>query len=313
VNDITVTARTAAGETIKISRPMRFYLNCSIDSPADGLSLTASCGSPLPELAKIEVKSGGSRFFYGIVDEQTATLGAKGCVTAIEARSMAALLLDNEAIPAVYNRPSLSDIIAIHARPYGFGYSGGGVCPGEFTVAKGMSEWEVIDTFCRCVCKAAPRVTGDMTIELSPPGSEAVLISNQKGGVPFLNAKISIVRYAELSAVLYKPDEESGYRCGRVSEEAAKRGITRRRLVSLVGGPPYIKQYGLDAMLEKSAQKGFAISAVLPGLINGLAGRPAEFKDPRLGCHGGLVVSAVKYSLDPTGIKTTITMHKKEA
>lgn len=68
----------------------------------------------------------------------------------IAARSMAALLLDNEAIPQTYAYPSLPLLFERHGKPYGFteweGEPSGFSVP--FTITKGMSEWEVLSLFC---------------------------------------------------------------------------------------------------------------------------------------------------------------------
>ena len=77
-------------------------------------------GQRLPEFHTIQVVKDGAVFFRGLIDEQTILVDGDGAGIEVCSRSMAALLLDNEAIPQTYYVPSTRLIYQRHAQPYGF-------------------------------------------------------------------------------------------------------------------------------------------------------------------------------------------------
>lgn len=91
----------------------------------------------------------GRRVFTGVVDDFACVCGGDGLYLELSGRGMAALLLDNEALPAEYQRATKADIVADHVAPYGIEVAGGGQLPAVsgFTVASGVSEWSVVQEF----------------------------------------------------------------------------------------------------------------------------------------------------------------------
>ena len=67
----------------------------------------------------------GERVFTGVVDEFAVICGRDGLYLELSGRGMAALLLDNEAMPAEYQRCTRADIVAGHVAPYGLEAAGG--------------------------------------------------------------------------------------------------------------------------------------------------------------------------------------------
>lgn len=67
--------------------------------PADSLDVLFLSGINGIEYAEIAVFDGSKCVFRGIVDEQVETISESGIILEINARSLAALLLDNEAMP----------------------------------------------------------------------------------------------------------------------------------------------------------------------------------------------------------------------
>ena len=61
----------------------------------------------------------GERVFTGVVDEYEIALGPSGLTGTVTGRGMAALLLDNEAGTAEYDRAQLEQIVAEYVSPFG--------------------------------------------------------------------------------------------------------------------------------------------------------------------------------------------------
>ena len=91
----------------------------------------------------------GQRVFTGVIDEFGCVCGNGGLYLELSGRSMAARLLDNEAMPAQYQRATCTDIIERHVKPYGVDTVGGQALPAVsgFSVSSGVSEWSVVQDF----------------------------------------------------------------------------------------------------------------------------------------------------------------------
>lgn len=254
---------------------------------------------------------GDELIFEGPVDEQYTALGKNGAFLFIGARSRAAFLLDNEAAPGSYFMPSLADIVRTHCAPYGITeFSGDGKCPGEFTVGKGMTEWDVLERFCRSVAGVFPRITDDGEIDaLGEFSGEAAVISNcLAGGLRFSSAKVIRRGYGVVSEVKYKLDSGDDY--GYVLKNAAQaKGICARRLVNLGGEQEWMREYLIQRRINDSMRDYFRITAVLPGTCLMKIGVPALFSDSVAGEYKNMAVSGIVCRCDGMGVQTTVTLH----
>ena len=116
----------------------------------------------------------GERVFTGVVDEFAVICGKDGLYLELSGRGMAALLLDNEAMPAEYQRCTRADIVAGHVAPYGVEAAGGERLPAVsgFTVASGESEWSVVRRYACYYGGVVPRFDRRGRLVLSPHGDK---------------------------------------------------------------------------------------------------------------------------------------------
>lgn len=114
--------------------------------PADLLKLRFPLSVPWPELARICAYREDRLIFSGVVDEQNTRLAENGLQTELVCRSTAALLLDNEAEPAMLENPSWRVMVRRYAEPLGFTAAGGEApaIKGSFAVLKGESCWAAL-------------------------------------------------------------------------------------------------------------------------------------------------------------------------
>lgn len=300
---MTYTASGPGGE-ILLPAPSAVRFDRDEDAPADGFAGTFPLRPDCGRLTGLSIRDKtGAPVFDGIVDEQERILGAAASVT-LSARSRAALLLDNEALPQNYVNPSLATVFERHVRPYGFsGCAGAGrVFLGTLSVTKGMSEWAAAAAFCNLFLKTTPRVRdGIFDASGSVPDGELLF---GPGGIRFASLTVRD-RYCELFSELYRLGEDGGsYAPAAEDEEARALGVRRRR---------YLSNSGTDAEAVLSAARRKAFEAVLdcPGEIRAepllsvrLAGGPA-------GADGEWRVSSVRYRLDAGGEHTEITLRRK--
>ena len=310
-----IVATDILGNHIELPNPISMEINMAANTPANSLSLTVPCTAPMNELAEISVHIDGKLSFSGIVDEQIMQY-SNGCTLKINARSFAALLIDNEAIPANYHTPSLADIFSIHAQPYGIkGFIGDNkVCTCDFTIKKGVSEWEVIENFCKSVLKTTPSITKDGFLDVrTDKSANHYTFSNTKhGAIKFSSAKVKLQRYGIVSQVMYKLSANSDYIYTCPNDNAISRGIRRRRLLNLSLSTPEFNDYRTKHLIRKSELDSMEITLIVPNLcISELFGQ-ADFDDRMLGSFSGMCIKELLFSLTPSGCYTNITICPKE-
>lgn len=132
---------TVSGKKVALLPPISVQINVHEDAPADDMTVIFPLIEQVPKIATIRVWNGEKPIFSGIIDEQIMGVTKNGAMLKLIARSRAALLLDNEAMPQEYHYPSLTQLYERHVEPYGFcGFIGNG---GTFdTIAASDSKCE---------------------------------------------------------------------------------------------------------------------------------------------------------------------------
>ena len=100
-----------AKDTFTFDHPVEFELVKSYDSPAQSLEAVFPYEQAMnTELMRLLLFHGEQRLFYGLVDETCLSHTDEGRRLKIAARSVGALLLDNEAVPKLYTNVYLREI-----------------------------------------------------------------------------------------------------------------------------------------------------------------------------------------------------------
>ena len=107
------------GEQLLLGRPEEAVLSYDREAPADQLKAVFPADRVWPELAEVLAYREGQGVFRGIVDEQNTRLTGSGLSVELVCRSREALLLDNEAEAAFYQRATAEELLRNHAAPYG--------------------------------------------------------------------------------------------------------------------------------------------------------------------------------------------------
>ncbi len=216
---------TISGKTICFSNPMQMELCESFDTPASSFFAVFCVFWPIEELEKIIVKNADEIVFEGFVDEQRTICNSQGIHIKISARSNAQLI-DNEALPITYIRPSLDDIYKNHLEPFGIkGVLGSGICQGNFAVSKGTCHWAVVEEFCKCVLNVSPKITkeGYLDARQDESSEKSIRFCNSfNGDCRFFSAQIKYKRYGVIGQMFYKSDTSQGYSGLLVDEKVKK-------------------------------------------------------------------------------------------
>lgn len=304
-------AGTGGSQEVELGAPASVELRRDEGAPADSLSAVFPLPEFLDEYLHLTVRQGNSTVFDGLVDEQRITADAGGRLLRLECRSRNALLLDNEALPQQYERPSLPLLFGRHAAPYGFSRAIGdsSVFSGTYTVAKGMSEWAALSGFCEAFLGTTPRITSTGTLDATGTAPDGVLIFSQNGGIPCYSLEEAFLPCELLSEVWTRAETKGGYDLRAADEKAMARGILRRRYCGASADRPAALG---EAMLRNARGRSYRLTLSCPGWVDAQIGQAARVQEPLLSNTGEMQVCALRYREGPRGRNTQITLRKKE-
>lgn len=156
------TVKDSADNAVLLPAPLEWEIVKSLDSPAHSFEGIFPCVRACGDLRSVEVKIGGRTLFSGRPDEAAVTEDADGRRLKLIARSIGAVLLDNEALPQTYTTGlSLTELFDEHIRPYGFStlITDFDVFFNQYQILKGTSEWEALSNFFRNGSQGIPAST----------------------------------------------------------------------------------------------------------------------------------------------------------
>lgn len=208
-------------------------------------------------------EEGGERVFTGVVDECRFSQSGQGGVLEVSGRSMAARLLDNEALGQDYGTATLADILRDHVTPYGIEVAPGAKLPGVsgFSVSTGSSEWSVVYSFARYHGGIAPRFDrlGRLVLTGWPDGGVGLVDDS----APVTELVCRDRRYGVLSEILVR-DRYSGAVQRVNNEDFCSRGGQARRVLTMPGRSNFkAMRYSGQFQLRKSESEAERLEITL--------------------------------------------------
>lgn len=236
-------------------------------TPCDSFSLTCLWEPEedlLAEAVTFTAVEQGETVFTGVVDECERGWDGKGGFLTVSGRSMAARLLDNEALGMDYQVATWQDIVRDHVAPYGVQTVGSGLpaVPG-FSVAVGSSEWQVVYEFCRYYGGITPRFDRLGRLVATPWEEGKRLVLGEDAAVTALTLRDQ--RYGVLSQILVR-DKTTGAVQTVDNGDFLRRGGRCRRVLTMPGKSSYqAMRYSGSYQLEQSAEELRQLELELPG------------------------------------------------
>lgn len=286
--------KTLDGKIITPESVLSYEWTRDADAACDGLRLSF-LSEPIGEAAEIRAYYNGSLVFNGFCDYQSESDGK----TFVYARSLTALLVDNEAAQITLNSPCVSALFYLNAKPFGFknrikNYS----LNADYTVQKGTSCYGAINNFVR-------RFT-DNNIAVSPGGELYI----PKGDVKYtvnpesvINSVKVINRGNAVSRVDFKTDGE--YNRHRISKALSEKGINRSRRVNLFALEDFKKETAAGSIIKNSARDYYSGIITVTGVVCAELGSPVVYEG-----FEGYRISALKTAMTKEGITTKISLNK---
>ena len=298
------------GRRITLPQVTEWAFQYGRGTPCDSFSLTCLWEPEEDELAEAVTFTAveqGETVFTGVVDECERGWDGKGGFLTVSGRSMAARLLDNEALGMDYQVATWQDIVRDHVTPYGVQVLGSGLpaVPG-FSVAVGSSEWQVVYDFCRYYGGITPRFDRLGRLVTTPWEEGKRLVLEENAAVTALTLRDQ--RYGALSQVLVR-DKTTGAVQTVENGDFLRRGGRCRRVLTMPGKSSYqAMRYSGSYQLERSAEELRQLELELPGAFLAWPGDLVEVRLNKPVGRGIWRVAEVVSGMDGSGTYTRLVM-----
>lgn len=255
----------------------------------------------------------GERVFTGVVDEFAVICGKDGLYLELSGRGMAALLLDNEAMPAEYQRCTRADIIADHVAPYGVETVGGGGLPAVsgFTVASGESEWSVVRRFACYYGGVVPRFDRLGRLVLDAPDDGRELCVREGGAVTGWEYREE--RHGVLSQVAVRRRTTWGTQW--VSDPAFQsEGGCARKIITVPNTTgTAAMRYSADYQLKAARRERVRMKMTVAGAFSAWPGELVSVEMDGFGGNGQYRAAQTEVSCGREGLTTTLVLGEVDA
>lgn len=284
----------------RAAKPSSLFLRRDADTPADSLELSFLAAKPLfsAEPEGVQVLREGVLLFSGIVDEHNILLDENGRRETFSCRSLAARMIDSEALPGLLRMPSLRLMEQRFLQPLGLAAGQGDRKPkaGELTVEKGTSVWSAVSAFAREMLQTEPWCGRDGAVHFCP--REAKWLTAE--GI--LSAEICRRPYSVVSRVVVQNSRSGAYSTVYENPEAA--GVYRVRYLSARA------KTAPKALIAAGERGRLSARLTLAGYADGDPGDlcDASAADASL---GQMQVESLRYSVSETGERTVLELGKR--
>ena len=255
----------------------------------------------------------GERVFTGVVDEFAVICGRDGLYLELSGRGMAALLLDNEAMPAEYQRCTRADIVAGHVAPYGLEAAGGEGLPAVsgFSVASGESEWSVVRRYACYYGGVTPRFDRQGRLVLDPPGDGRELPIREQDGVTGWEYREE--RHGVLSQVAVRRRTTWGTQW--VSDPAfLAQGGRARRVVTVPNTTgTAAMRYTADYQLRAARRERVRMRLTAAGAFLAWPGELVRVELKDFGANGRYRVAQAEVCCGSGGLSTTLVLGEPDS
>ena len=305
---------TYKDKTVKeIKQVLTSVIDSETDVPADSLTVTFPYNSEISKNADyISAYLDKELVFKGQIDEIITVKKSDGVINKLTARSIASFLLDNEAEPLTYINPSAGFIFERHLKPLGITEYEADDIPfyGTLKIDKGMTHWQTFYNFCKNRYGKVPRISGNGKAYFKgADNSREVTFGEENNDISYYSLKENNKRFKLISEVKLKLNEFGTYSGVITNTNDECDSINRVRYVNLISDNSTIET--ADKIISQSNADSYTVELECLGCHIGIIGCKARIYDTVLGELKNLKITRIRYTLDNSGEKTTVTMGKE--
>ena len=275
----------------------------------DCFSAAFKSNTAIGEIVTVKVYEKDVLMFNGYCDNQKISEDKNGFEIYFYARSTASLLVDNEAQPFTYNKPTANQLCFTFAKPLGFECELPSIKSDEkYEVTKGTSCFGAISRFVSLTNGGQIYVTPQNSIKLYEKSSDIKSLNSYR----ILSACAVINRSEPLSEILFKRTSSSlGYKLHTKAQvnEALKLN-ERRQYINLTSLPQWQREYAVYERLKASFENYKTLEVTVAGYASdnlyqrfSYSSKTGEFED--------YILTEKKYTSDKTGQQTRLTLKKE--
>lgn len=283
-----------------------YQLQKNADAPCDGLRLSFLSKESLDEIIRVQVYDEEELIFNGYVDTQRESLDENGYESFIYARSSACLLVDNEAEPRSYKKPSVMSLFLIYAKELGFESKLPSIiCSADYIVGKGVSCYDAINDLANGVTGKSIVVSPSNQLML-PDNSQEIKLDK----FDIISEKRVINRGKPISVIDYKISTSLEYNCHLKSRFVEDKKIARKRKMNVSAFPVWQQEYKLKNAIKRSCQSYNTVEIVIDGGYLVPLYSTVDYHSRYLGRLDDYYVTACQIICDSKGERTRIVINK---
>lgn len=315
--------KTLNNKRLFITNPLYVNIRMNKDTPAHYLEIAFLMTKEFKslqaqtedEILQVNILNDNGIFVTDmLVDEQKIKCSSSGIIVYLYARSKIALLIDNEARPQEYIRPSLDLMFSKYAEAFGFSKSDreNPVFYGTFEVQRGMSIWSVLKDFSKAVAYNTPKVTlsNEINFNYTPKKSSLVFSNknNKDSAVKYESIEFSYKRSKRISKVYAKTQKGSDYSSVFTNNRLVNKNITRERYINLVSEKN--NENKAVETIRKGENDCTSVKIVCREAVFSEFLNIVKIEDEFIGTIDNLVLAQINYRLDSKGEYSQITLVK---
>lgn len=286
-----------------VENAVSYELVREADAACAGLRLYFDTDCALGEINSVLVKrDDGTLIFNGFCDVQRESRSENGFEYFIYARSSAALLVDNEAVPAEYKNPTARQLFINNAREFGFscGLPDIGI-ENNYIVSKGTSCFGAVNDFVYMAAGTPVYADENNVLRIYRESDEVKSLADYN----IISQSFTVNRSSVISRVDYKINAEDDYKYHYASMLAENNKIYRTRKINLSGLPLWQREEAAEKRISQSLDEYYTFRAVLAG--------SCDFKlyDRVKTDRGEFSVREIIDTKNDKGERTTLVMQRK--
>ena len=281
--------------------------------PCDSFSVKCPYEAAMAEVLRranrFRALEDGRTAFFGVIDEVGATCDEKGVWLELTGRGMAALLLDNEAESATYQRASTSELLRRHAAPYGIVCTAYDEVYASYKVASGSSEWKALSNFTRLCGGFAPYFERDGSLLLTKKHDFPRVMLD--GNTPVTTLRYRDKRYGVLSEAVVVDKSTRVKQTVKNADFYARGGRCRRIFYAPAKSGTQAMRYTGEYQIERSKENAETLEVTVAARFDAKPETVVSVSESKLGVTGEFRVKEVVRRFGEAGETTALTMQRE--
>lgn len=304
-----ITVQTVDDKEYELKNITELNFTQTAEAACDCFSAVFKSDMPIGEIVTVQVSDNNLLVFNGYCDTQRISEDRDGFEIYFYARSSAALLVDNEAEPFTYNKPTAKQLCFTFAELFGF------TCDlpeitieQKYEVAKGTTCYGAINRFVELTTGEQIYVTPHNSIRLREKGKDAKNFGTYK----ILSARAITNRSEPLSQICFKRASSSlGYRLHTVARiQDDFKLCDRKQYVNLSSLEQWQREYAVLQKLKDSYKDYKILELAISGYVQEELYQRFSYLS-KIGDFEDYLLTEKKYTVDKNGSVTRLILKKE--